>query len=117
MNEQEKVFNISFVVSCKNIKCQKNSIECFDCLNVFVGQHIIKYLNFRFSEIITSNNSKQFGISFNLICKKPDCTKTLPRNIVCCTANSEKCELCLRTIVNRGIIEMSGFHAKELTVA
>lgn len=116
MNSVEKDFHVSFIVSCKNLKCLKNHDSCTKCIETFVGQHVIKYSDFRCSRITTANNSKQFGISFSLLCKKPDCTQSLPRNVACCTSSPEKCEYCLRSIVNRGIIAMDGFHAKEVNI-
>ncbi len=116
MSSEEKTFNINFKVSCKNLRCDKQAEHCYNCLRNFVGQNIIRFSNFRCSQVTTSNNSKQFGVSFLLICIKPDCTVKVPRNVTCCTANPEKCEICLRSIVNNSIIAMEGFHAKELTI-
>lgn len=116
MSHDEKQFHVSFVVSCKNMKCSRKGPGCSKCIEAIVAEHIYKYADFRSSQITTPNGSRQFGVSFLVTCKKPDCSTGLPPHMACCTGNSEKCEMCLRSIIHRGIILMSGFHAKEIAV-
>jgi len=118
MNEREpKFYMISFVVSCKKMSCELDDTGCSDCIEGFVGENIHKHSSFSCSQVTTAHQSKQFVVSLVAHCEKPDCVSVLGEEVVCCTASQEKCELCLRSIVNRGIRQMDGFHAKEITVA
>lgn len=112
----EKKFAVSFIVSCKNGGCLPAEGKCDRCLEMFVGQSVRKFEDFKISGITTGNGSRQFGVSFLATCRKPDCTLDVPRAVACCTANPDKCEMCLRGIVGRSIREMHGFHMKEILV-
>lgn len=112
----EKAFAVSFAVSCKNMKCAPEGLKCTRCIKAIVDDQIRKMSSFRCSIATTANNSKRFNVSFVAVCRKPDCAPRLPRNVACCTASPEKCELCLRSIVMRGIRSLSGFHVKEIAV-
>ena len=118
MSAEEKHFSIGMVVSCKRSDCQAEAGVCAHCVQGFIGENVKKHTHFSLSEATTGNQSKQFVVSFIAHCAKPDCTGS-PEEFVgsCCTASSDKCEMCLRTIVSRGIREMYGFHAKEIVVA
>ena len=115
-NNEPKMYMISFVVSCKKMSCELEGEKCSQCLEGFVGENIQKHSSFSCSQVTTSNNSKQFVVSLVAHCEKPDCITVLGEEVACCTASPEKCEMCLRSIVNRGIRQMDGFHAKEITV-
>ena len=112
----EKQFTIGMVVSCKRSDCTQAEEACSTCVESFVGENIKLHDRFALRQITTENQSKQFSVSFNAHCLRPDCTVTSDGGEACCTASAEKCEMCLRTIVSRGIREMYGFHAKEIAV-
>ena len=113
-----KQFVVGMVVSCKRFDCQMDKGLCGNCVEGFVGENVKKHTHFSLSEATTSNNSKQFVVSFVAHCLRPDCS-VAPDGLSgsCCTASADKCEMCLRTIVSRGIRQMDGFHAKEIVVA
>lgn len=113
---EEKQFSIGVVVSCKRSDCELDESKCSNCVETFVGENIKKLERFSLSQITTGNQSKQFAISFVAHCLRPDCSTTSAEGS-CCTGSSDKCEMCLRMIVGRGIREMYGFHAKEIAVA
>lgn len=114
--KDDKQFSIGMVVSCKRSDCAPAESECAKCVENFVGENIKRHEKFSLSQITTGNQTKQFAISFIAHCLRPDCSVD-PNNFgSCCTASSEKCEMCLRMIVGRGIREMFGFHAKEIAV-
>ena len=113
---QDKKFGVSFVVSCKDMRCDAEPDACSACLHSIVGQSVKKFDGFKSSMITTANGSRQFGVSFVATCRKPDCSIDVPRAVACCTANADKCEMCLTTIVGRSVREMHGFHVKEIVV-
>ena len=114
----EKQFAVGMVVSCKRLECQPSEALCDRCVDGFIGENIKKHTHFSLSQVTTGNNSKQFVVSFIAHCLKPDCTGAAGEKYgSCCTASADKCEMCLRTIVSRGIREMYGFHTKEIVVA
>jgi len=114
----EKQFAIGMVVSCKRLDCHADETVCAHCVEGFVGENIKKHTHFSLSQATMGNNSKQFVVSFIAHCLKADCTGAPAEEYgSCCTASSDKCEMCLRMIVSRGIREMYGFHAKEIVVA
>ncbi len=112
----EKQFTIGMVVSCKRSDCVPAEGACSTCVENFVGESVKLHEQFTLRQITTGNQSKQFSVSFVAHCRRPDCTTTYDGAEACCTASAEKCEMCLRTIVSRGIREMYGFHAKEIAV-
>ena len=112
----EKRFVVSFIVSCKKMNCTPQANKCDGCLERFVGQSVRSFEDFKVSRVTTGNGSRQFGVSFAAVCKKPDCTLDIPRAVACCTADPDKCEMCLSSIVGRSIREMHGFHMKEIAV-
>lgn len=112
----EKTFAVGFTVSCKNLRCTPEDEKCSECIETIIDEQIRLMSNFRCSMITTSNNSRQFNASFTAVCRKPDCTAIDTDYGYCCTANADKCEFCLRSIVVRGIREMNGFHVKEIAV-
>ncbi len=116
-NLMEKQFSIGMVVSCKRLDCEANGEACATCIENFIGEDVKKHTNFVLSQVTTGNGSKQFVVSFVAHCQKPDCTVSTPQAVSCCTSSSDKCEMCLRTIVSRSIQEMYGFHAKEIVIA
>jgi hypothetical protein len=116
MQSEEKQFAVGMVVSCKRSDCHETEPVCGGCVEGFIGENIRKYDGFSFSQVTTGNGSKQFVVSFSVHCLKPDCAAESATG-TCCTASADKCEICLRTIVSRGIQEMYGFHAKEIVVA
>lgn len=114
----EKQFAIGMVVSCKRFDCELDEALCGHCVEGFIGENVKKHTHFSLSQATTGNNSKQFVVSFIAHCLKPDCAGAPDQSHgSCCTASADKCEMCLRTIVSRGIREMHGFHAKEIVVA
>jgi hypothetical protein len=113
---EEKRFAVSFVVSCKKASCIPEEAKCARCLELFVGQSVRKFDTFKISAITTGNGTRQFGVSMMATCKKPDCTLDVPRAVACCTADPDKCEMCMRSIVGHSIREMHGFHLKEIAV-
>lgn len=112
---EEKQFSIGVVVSCKRSDCVLDESKCSSCVESFIGANIKKHDEFSLTQITTGNQSKQFAVSFVAHCLRPDCSATTADGS-CCTGSSEKCEMCLRLIVGRGIREMYGFHAKEIAV-
>jgi len=112
----EKQFTIGMVVSCKRRDCALDEGACSTCVESFIGENIKFHDRFALRQITTGNQSKQFSVSFVAHCRRPDCTTAFDGAEACCTASAEKCEMCLRTIVNRSIREMYGFHAKEIAV-
>lgn len=115
---QEKNFSIGMVVSCKRSDCDPGEAVCTSCVSDFIGENIKLYNQFSLRQITTGNQSKQFSVSFDAQCLRPDCSATtITGGEACCTASADKCEMCLRTIVSRGIREMYGFHAKEIVVS
>jgi hypothetical protein len=116
MIPDEKQFAVGMVVSCKRSDCHEPEPVCAECIEGFIDESVRKYRNFSFTQATTGNGSKQFVVSFSVHCRKPDCE---PDSLTgaCCTASADKCEICLRTIVSRGIHEMYGFHAKEIVIA
>jgi len=118
MLAEEKQFAIGMVVSCKRSDCHVDESLCALCVEGFVGENVRKHTHFALSQATMGNNSRQFVVSFIAHCLKPDCSGAVREPYgSCCTASSDKCEMCLRTIVSRGIREMYGFHAKEIVVA
>ncbi len=114
---EEKQFSIGMVVSCKRSDCTPEETVCSQCVESFIGENVKKHDQFDLRQITTSNQSKQFSLSFIAHCLKPDCSLPGAEAGACCTASAEKCEMCLRTIVGGSIKEMYGFHAKEIVVA
>lgn len=114
---RDKHFTVSMVVSCKEMSCGLVGEECDACLEAVVAKHLLRHERFRASRITTANGSRQFGVSLDVICRKPDCTADLPRGVACCTASADKCEMCLSTIASRDIRELRSFHVKEIQVA
>ncbi|MCL5291101.1 MAG: hypothetical protein M1548_01050 [Actinobacteria bacterium] len=112
----EKAFAVNFAVSCKNMRCEPSEAKCSRCIRAIIDEQIRRMMMFKCTMATTSNGSKRFSVSFVAICRKPDCSPQLPRNVACCTSNSEKCELCLRSIVMRSIRSLRGFHVKEIAV-
>ncbi|MHB0976911.1 MAG: hypothetical protein ACYC1U_06925 [Candidatus Aquicultorales bacterium] len=112
----EKFFNVSFTVSCKNMRCEPSESKCARCIKSVIDEDIRKMTSYRCTTLTTPNHSKKFGVSFTAVCKRPDCSSSLPRGVACCTANAEKCEMCLRSIVGRGVRSLRGFHVKEIAV-
>lgn len=113
----EKSFAVSFAVSCKNMQCEPNEAKCQACIKSIIDAHIRHMNSFKVVPLTTSHGSRRFDVSFIALCRKPDCSESLPRNIACCTASPDKCELCLRSIVMREIHLLDGFHVKEIVVA
>lgn len=112
----QKHFSVGMVVSCKRKDCTPSEGACAHCVESFVGESVKKHDRFALRQITTGNQSKQFAISFDALCKRPDCSDPEAVAGSCCTASADKCEMCLRMIVGRGIREMHGFHAKEISV-
>ncbi|MCL4499089.1 MAG: hypothetical protein M1335_02455 [Chloroflexi bacterium] len=112
----EKAFAVSFVVSCKNMRCEPSEAKCARCIKAIIDEHIRRMASFKCSMATTPNGSRRFHVSFIAMCRKPDCSMSVPRNVACCTAEPDKCELCLRSIVTRGIRSLRGFHIKEIAV-
>jgi hypothetical protein len=116
MVDSNKVFQVSFTASCKNLKCKAPEEKCWDCLRTLIDGPIQEMFSYKCNLITTTNLSKKFGCSFLVSCKKPNCDEKVPRNVACCTANADKCELCLRTVVQKSIRDLQGFHVKEILV-
>lgn len=112
----EKRFIVSFAVSCKDLRCSPTEGQCDACLESVVGQCVRKFEGFTSSRITTGNHSRQFGVSFTAVCRKPDCTKDLARGIACCTSHPDKCAMCLRTIVGQNVQILENFHMKEICI-
>ncbi len=113
---EEKQFAVGMVVSCKRGECGSEGEICAGCVQNFIGDSVKKHTHFSLSQATTGNGSKQFVVSFIAHCLRPDCSTTSEMG-ACCTASSEKCEICLRTIVSQSIHQLYGFHAKEIVVA
>jgi hypothetical protein len=114
---EEKRFAISCIVSCKNMMCRAEADRCRSCLERVVGESVRKFDDFKASTMTTGHGSKQFGVSFVAACRKPDCSAALARGVACCTANADKCEQCLTTVVGKSIRELAGLHVKEIVIA
>ncbi|RJQ50781.1 MAG: hypothetical protein C4521_13585 [Actinobacteria bacterium] len=116
IDRPEKRFTVSLIISCKEMTCPAYLADCDMCLESVVAGCVRKFEDFRVSQITTRNNSRQFGVSFTAICRKPDCNAGLARGIACCTAHPDKCEMCLRMIVSQDVRVIRNFHVKEIAV-
>lgn len=112
----EKRFTVSLIISCKEMGCSPYLGDCNMCLESIISGCVRKFEDFKISQIITGNHSRQFGVSFTAICRKPDCSAGLARGIACCTAHPDKCEMCLRMIVSQDVRVIRNFHVKEIAV-
>ena len=116
MADASKIFQVSFTASCKNMNCSAPEDDCWSCLRRLISGPIYEMFSYKCNLITTTNLSKKFGCSFLVTCTKPNCDENVPRSIACCTTNPDKCELCLRTIVQKSIRDLHGFHVKEILV-